>query len=391
MSESLDTTAIQKIQALNKPIKGIQGGTSAGKTFGILPILIEKAIHNKVDISVVSESIPHLKRGAIKDFKTIMNYTDNWIQKHWNGTDFKYTFGRTNSTIEFFSASEDGKLRGARRDVLYMNEANNLTFHAYTELASRTKGEIFLDWNPTSSFWFHEELLGDIDVDFLTINYLDNEGCPERAKEFILKAKEKAKTSKYWENWYRVYGLGEIGTLEGVIFSNWTKIDSIPNDARLISRGLDFGYTNDPTACIDIYKYNDKLILDELIYETKLLNSDIIRRLKQIGNKEEVYTYADSAEPKSIEEIKRAGIKIKGATKGKDSINYGIDFLQKFELLITNRSTNLIKELRNYSWDTDKEGNSINKPIDNYNHCIDATRYGATAFMKPKVEYGGSY
>ena len=376
------TTAINKIKSLKKRIKGVQGGTSAGKTYGILPIEIDYAAKNpNTSISVVSESVPHLKRGAIKDFKEIMMNTNRWIDSHWHSTDSKYTFAN-GSYIEFFSADDGAKLRGGRRDRLYMNEANNLKFEAFTELAVRTKGSVIMDWNPTIPFWFHEELQNDEDVDFIIINYLDNEACPQSAIDFILKAKEKAKTSKYWENWYNVYGLGLLGSLEGVIFSNWKQIDSIPPEAVIFSRGMDFGYSNDPTTLIDIYKYNGKLIVDERLYRTGMVNSDIIKVCINEINKS-TYIIADSAEPKSIEELKRGGVRIKGAAKGKDSITHGIQTLQQYEILVTSSSVNLIKELRNYFWDTDKNGNKLNKPIDNYNHLIDALRYGCESLAKP--------
>lgn len=368
------TTVINKILALTKFTKGVQGGTSAGKTFGILPILISIASKTPLqEISVVAESIPHLKRGAIKDFKKIMIKTGRWNPNSWNATDFKYTFFN-NSQIEFFSAENDSKLRGARRDYLYMNEANNMTFHAYTELASRTKKGVYLDWNPVNEFWFHTELKNDADVDFVIVNYQDNEACPESALNFILKAKEKAATSSFWANWYNVYGLGELGSLEGVVFSNWEQIDTIPTDAKYLGAGLDFGYSNDPTALIGVYEYNGKIIADEMIYSTSLLNSDIIKMMKQ---ERSAPIWADSAEPKSIEEIRRAGYNIKPVVKGADSINFGISVLQQKEILVTKNSTNLIKELRNYSWDTDKAGKKLNRPIDNYNHAIDALRYFA--------------
>lgn len=378
------TTAINKIKALTKFVKGIQGGTSAGKTFGVLPILIDIAAKNKLtEISVVAESIPHLKRGAMKDFKKIMKETGRWFDSRWNATDFKYTFAN-GSEIEFFSADNDAKLRGARRDYLYMNEANNMVFHAYTELASRTKLGVYLDWNPTNEFWFHTELQNDDDVDFIIVNYLDNEACPESALNFINKAKEKAKTSNYWDNWYRVYGLGELGMLEGVIFENYDIIDTIPSEAKLIGYGLDFGYSNDPTALVAVYDYNGKIICDECIYSTSLLNSDIISLMKQ---DKRLPIWADSAEPKSIEEIRRAGFNIKPVVKGADSITFGISVLQEKEMLITKSSVNLIKELRAYSWDSDKTGKKLNKPIDNMNHAMDALRYFAMmalAIKKPR-------
>jgi phage terminase large subunit len=378
------TTVINKILKLDKFVKGIQGGTSAGKTFGILPILINKATkHPLIEISVVAESIPHLKRGAMKDFKKIMNETSRWFDERWNATDFKYTFAN-GSQIEFFSADNDAKLRGARRDVLYMNECNNMTFHAYTELASRTKQNVYLDWNPTNEFWFHKELVNDSDVDFLIVNYQDNEACPESALNFILKAKEKSITSKFWDNWYKVYGLGQIGNLEGVIFDGWKQIDIIPTDAKLVGRGMDFGFTNDPTTCIDIYEYNNEFIFDERIYKTGLTNPDIWREFKTLGIDNNIYTVADSAEPKSIKELSSLGMRIIGADKGKDSILFGIQRIQEIKFNVTSGSLNLIKELRSYTWAVDKEGNKLNKPIDNFNHAIDAIRYYFNS--KPKAK-----
>jgi phage terminase large subunit len=378
------TTAIKKIRTLEKFVRGVQGGTSAGKTYAILPILIHIAASNPLsEISVVAESIPHLKRGAMKDFKKILAETERWHESLWNASDFKYTFPN-GSQIEFFSADNDAKLRGARRDWLYMNECNNMTFHSYTELASRTKQGVYLDWNPTNTFWFHNELLNDKDVDFLTINYTDNEACPESALNFILKAKEKAEQGNaFWQNWYKVYGLGEIGNLEGVIFNNWQQIDKIPTDAKLIGIGCDFGYTNDPTALIEVYTYNGRRYVNELMYRSGMLNSDIAKVLPK-----GVIVYADSSEPKSIDEIKRYGIMIKGVTKGKDSIKYGIDVMQQQEYFVTSQSENLIKELRSYSWDKDKEGKKLNKPIEYFNHAIDALRYHEMESLGIKKNWG---
>lgn len=377
------TTAINKILALNKFVKGIQGGTSAGKTYGIIPILIDIAAKSINDISIVAESIPHLKRGAMKDFKKIMIETGRWFDNRWNASDFKYTFSN-GSTIEFFSADVDAKLRGARRDYLYMNECNNMTFHSYTELASRTKKGIYLDWNPTNEFWFHEHIQNDSDVDYLIINYLDNEACPESALNFINKAKEKSLTSDYWLNWYKVYGLGEIGSLQGSIFE-FNQVDELPKDAEFISMGLDWGFTNDPTALIECYRYNGELYINELIYQTGLTNSDIITKMKELKVSDQLSIVADSAEPKSIEDLFRGGFRmIKPANKGKDSILNSIDTLKQFKLNVTKNSTNLIKELRSYVWVRDKEGKLLNQPIDFNNHAIDALRY--VALNKLKVD-----
>ena len=369
------TTAINKIRKLHKFVKGVQGGSSAGKTYAILPILIDIATKNPLsEISVVAESIPHLKRGAMKDFKKIMVLTQRWFDGRWNATDFKYTFGN-GSVIEFFSADNDAKLRGARRDWLYMNECNNMNFNAYTELASRTKKGVYLDWNPTNEFWFHTDLKGDTDVDFIILNYHDNEACPESALNFILKAKEKAEQGNtFWINWYKVYGLGQIGNLQGVVIDNWQQCEDIPPDAKLVAYGTDFGFTNDPTTLIAVYKQEGKLWVDELLYRTNMTNSDIgnYYKTQNIGRSEVI---CDSAEPKSIEELRRQGFNVHPAMKGPDSIKIGIDILKRYDIMVTKRSTNLIKELRSYLWETDRDGKLTGKPIDHNNHAIDALRY----------------
>lgn len=385
------TTAINKILKLRRFVRGVQGGTSAGKTYAILPILIDVAAKSPFsEISVVAESIPHLKRGAMKDFKKIMFETGRWFEDRWNATDFKYTFAN-GSLIEFFSADNDAKLRGARRDWLYMNEANNMSFHAYTELASRTKKGVYLDWNPTNPFWFHDELANDTDVDFLIINYLDNEACPESALNFILKAKEKAaRGSAFWGNWFRVYGLGEIGSLDGVVFNNWEPCDSVPKEAEFIAYGLDWGFTNDPTALIEAYRYDGKIYVNELLYQTKLTNSEIVSRLKLYGVSTSKCIVADSAEPKSIADVSNAGFYIEAARKGPDSVKASIDRLQQYDLRITKNSLNLIKELRQYRWAKDREGRSLNAPEDIMNHAIDALRYIGLNKLS-QFENSGSY
>jgi len=377
------TTAICKIEALKKRIKIIQGGTSAGKTYGILPLLITKAAtYPRLEISVVAESIPHLRRGALKDFLKIMKDTGRYFEERFNRTLLRYEFGN-GSVIEFFSADDSSKLRGARRDILYINECNNVTFESYNELAIRTKKEVYLDFNPANEFWVHKELKDEPESDFLILTYMDNEALDQSIISQIEKNRDKGLTSAYWANWWKVYGLGELGSLEGVIFSNWKTIDTIPTDAKLVGIGLDFGYTNDPTAIIEIYNYNNARIVNQLKYQTGLLNSDIAKLLPK-----DVIVYADSSEPKSIEEIRRYGITIKGVTKGKDSINYGIDVMQRQSYLVTSNSTDLIKELRSYTWDVDKQGTRLNKPIDNFNHAIDALRYHEMESLGMNSNYG---
>lgn len=379
------TTAINKIRKLKKRIKIIQGGTSAGKTFGILPILIDRATRTpNLEISVVSESIPHLRRGALKDFINIMQFTNRWIAPHFNKSLLKYTF-HNGSFIEFFSVEQPDKLRGARRNILYVNEANNIPFEAYNQLSIRTSNEVIIDYNPTAEFWAHTELIPDEDSEFIILTYKDNEALSDGIVKEIEKAKEKAKYSKYWANWWKVYGLGQVGSLEGVVFQNWKTIKRVPDNSRILGYGMDFGYTNDPTTLIACYKLDDEIIFDEVIYRTGLLNSDI-KDLMNNANVGKNVVYADSAEPKSIAELRRYGFYVLPTEKGRDSINYGINVLQQFNFKVTERSTNLIKELRSYTWDKDKTGTTLNKPIDAFNHGIDAMRY--FAMMKLKSNKG---
>ena len=373
------TTAIRKLHALTKRKKVIQGGTSAGKTFGILPILIDRCIRTpNLETSVVSESVPHLRRGAIKDFLKIMMYTNRYKDNQWNRSTLKYTFNN-GSYIEFFSVEQPDKLRGARRNVLYVNEANNVPFEAYNQLAIRTSGDIWIDFNPTANFWAHKEVATQDDADFITLTYKDNEALSQTIIDEIELAREKAKTSEYWANWWKVYGLGQVGSLDGVCIKQWNEIE-LPLEARLLCYGMDFGYSNDPTTLIGLYKYNDAYIFDEVIYQKKLLNSDISNLLSDNNITEVIY--ADSAEPKSIAELKTYRHKVMPCTKGKDSIVYGINLINQNKIFITSRSTNLIKELQSYTWAKDREGNTINKPIDAFNHCIDAARYAMSSQLE---------
>lgn len=377
--EFIVTTALKKLLRLQKRIKVVRGGTSASKTFSILPILIDRAIKTpNLEISVVSESIPHLRRGALKDFLKIMMALGRYNDNQFNKSTLKYTFGN-GAYIEFFSVDQPDKLRGARRNVLYVNECNNVDFDSYYQLAIRTSGEIWLDYNPSAVFWVDRELLGQDDVDFITLTYLDNEALPETIVKEIESAKVKAETSAYWANWWQVYGLGQTGSLEGVCIPDWQEIN-LPNEARLLCYGMDWGYSNDPTSLIAMYKYNDAYIFDELIYQKGLLNSDISDLLKTNGVEDIVY--ADSAEPKSIAELNSYGHNVLPVSKGRDSIVYGLNLINQNKVYVTSRSKNLINELRNYIWMTDKQGNKLNKPIDAYNHAIDAMRYAITSQLE---------
>ena len=399
------TTAVRKLRKLTKRIRGVPGGTSAGKTYGILPLLIDQATRTSgLEISVVSETIPHLRKGALKDFLKIMRSTGRYIDSNYNRTLLTYTFSK-GSFIEFFSADQEGKVRGPRRNILYINECNNISFETYHQLSIRTSDTIWLDFNPANEFWYHTEIKDDPDFEELILTYKDNEALADSIVREIEKAKGKAYynpdleypelvspiniKNQYWNNWWKVYGLGLLGTLEGVIFTNWKQCDNIPPDARLIGYGIDFGFTNDPTTLVAAYHHNGKTLWHELIYQTGLTNSEIASMMKALGVRATDYIVADSAEPKSIVEINRAGFKIRPADKGPDSIRFGIDVLQEEEFLVTKSSTNMITELRRYAWDRDKTGKALNTPIGSYNHCIDPMRYLATAKLSKQKKKKG--
>ena len=372
------TTALKKIRQLKNRIKVIQGGSSAGKTISILILLIDKCIKTPgLEVSVVSESIPHLRRGCVKDFLKIMKETGRFIPSNYNKTLLRYEF-TNGSYIEFFSADSEEKLRGGRRTILYVNEVNSINYEAYLQLAIRTSGDIYLDYNPSAKFWAHTEVIGQPDTDFIILNYKDNEALPIEVVQMLESNREKAKTNSYWENWCRVYLDGEIGQVEGTIYSDYEIIDTIPEEARLLGYGMDFGFSQDPAAVIALYKYNDDIIVDEVIYQTGLLNSELSNLMKTYGVSGEIY--ADSAEPKSIHELKRLGHQVKPVEKGRDSINYGIQILQQKHMLVTRRSKNLLDEFSKYMWKKLRDGGYDTTPIDAYNHACDALRY--VAMMK---------
>jgi len=372
------TTATTKIQKLNKRIRAVSGGTSASKTVSIMIWLISYAqtYPNKV-ISVVSESYPHLKRGAMRDFLSIMESQHNFQDNRWNKTESVYTF-ETGSIIEFFGVESWEKVKGARRDVLFINEANHITYETFTQMEVRTKETIFLDWNPEALFWFYTKVKNRPDVDFITLTYKDNEALDQQIVDTI-----EARRSDV--QWFKVYGLGEIGEVEGQIYANWNiELDSIPHEAKLVRYGLDFGYSIDPTALVAEYEYNGGTIFNELLYSKGLSNREIAEFIKQ---QPKALIIADSAEPKSIDEIKSYikafGYNIVPTEKGKDSVLFGIQYLQAKQVSVTKQSLNLIDEYRSYLWMKDKKTDEfIKEPSPIKNHLMDACRYSVSSGQK---------
>lgn len=353
-------------------IRGVQGGTSASKTISILLFLIHLAQSDKEKklTSIISESIPHLKRGAMRDFKNIMMEHRYWKDSLWNATDSIYTF-ETGSQIEFFSSDNGDKLRGARRDRLFVNEANNVTFDAFNQLEVRTKDFVYLDWNPSVEFWFYTEVLGKrSDVEKVVLTYKDNEALSPEIIASIEQRKNNA-------GWWKVYGEGQLGEVEGKIYKDWQIIDEVPHEARLERRGLDFGYTNDPSALIDIYYWNGGYILDEQLFRKGMTNKQLA---DTILNLPQCLTIADSAEPKSIDELKSYGVQVLPAKKGQGSVAQGIQFVQGKRISVTKRSVNIIQEYRNYLWKVDRNGTVLNEPDHLYSHSMDAIRYGFNDF-----------
>lgn len=371
------TQAFKKVAKLNKRIRIVQGGTSASKTVSILLWLIALAQSDKKPTltSIVSESFPHLRRGAMRDFLLILQEHGYFKDSLWDKTNSVYTF-ETGSQIEFFSVDQPEKVRGARRDRLFINEANNIPFSAFEELEVRTKDFIFLDYNPTSEFWVFTELIGQReDVEHIKLNYLDNEALGEEIKKSIESRKGRP-------GWWQVFGLGELGEVEGKIYSGWKIIDVIPHEARLERYGIDFGYFPDPAAIIGLYYYNGGYIVDEVAYTTNLTNSQIASIFLNIPR---ALIIADSAEPKSIEEIKGFGLQVVPCDKGRDSVGHGINIVRQFPISVTKQSTNVIREYRNYLWETDKNGNIIpGVPEHTFSHSMDSLRYAISSVVPVK-------
>jgi len=357
-----------------------QGGTRSGKTYNILLWLIFYYTERNTakTITICRKSFPSLRASVMRDFFDILRNHDLYREEYHNKSSHEYHLN--GNLVEFISLDQPQKIRGRKRNLLYINEANELFYEDWQQLIFRTDGRIILDYNPSESFhWIYDKVIPREDCDFYQTTYRDNPFLDEQIKQEIERLKETD------EDYWRIYGLGERGMSRATIFQFGTS--EIPQEAKLLSYGLDFGFTNDPSAIVAIYQHGDNLYLDELLYRTGMTNRDIHNHLQSLGLDRRDEIFADSAEPKSIEELHRFGWNVKPTAKGQDSINAGIDILKRHKLFATSRSSNLIKELQNYKWTEDKNGNLLNKPIDVMNHALDAARYAVYNKLS-KPNYG---
>jgi len=346
-----------------KRVLALQGGTRSGKTYSALQWIVRQCMQYKgLTISIVRATLPALKASAMRDFVEILTNLGLYSEGNHNMTENVYTLN--GNTIEFFSVDNEQKLRGRKRDLLFVNEANEITLEQWRQLVFRTTGRIIIDYNPSMvDSWIYDHVLTREDCGLLVTTYKDN----PHLSEYIIREIEALQDAdpEYW----KVFGLGERGQLKDLVFNNWVQVPAMPQDAKLIGYGMDFGFSVDPTTLIEVRQQNGELWLREVLYRTNMTNTDIGNFLKQQGiAREEIV--ADSAEPKSIEEIRRQGFNIQPAMKGPDSINNGIDILRRYKMNVTQDSLNLIKELRSYKWATDKDGKATGKPVDYMNHCF---------------------
>lgn len=357
-----------------------QGGTRSGKTYSILQLLIELAFVNRNSrgllFSIIRKTVPALKKSVYRDFLHILQNSN--IPYRENKTD--HTIYVFTSTFEFIGLDNPQKIRGAKRDIAFLNEANECSLEDFRQIALRTTGNIILDYNPSEEFWVHTELLEhrkeqEGDVDFFVTNYKHNPFLPEATIKEIEQYKDRD------PNYWKIYGLGQLGQVEGLVYPNFHIVDSWPEHIEYFGYGLDFGYSHDPTALIKVAIKDDQLFLQELVYQTGLLTSDLIDLMRQLRVPRNRLIVADSARPDSIEEIRRAGFLVQGVSKAplstsQGSLEGGIDLVRQLKINLTAGSVNTRKEFRNYRHVFDsKRGKYLNVPADAFNHAMDALRY----------------
>lgn len=380
------TTALERIQAMQNKVRIVQGGTSAGKTIAILLDELNEAIAQpNILTSVVADTMPALKHGAMRDFMDICNETNILSVAQWNKTESTLTLPN-GSAIEFFSADSPDKVRGPKRDRLFLNEANRIPWDTFSYLETATRQKVTIDFNPVAEFWAHKTLMGDPAwkdaVEFVKLTYKDNEGLDDATIESIERRKGDGTS-----NWWKVFGMGEVGSLEGNIYSGWLS-ESVENITcgKLIRYGLDFGFSNDESGLVAVYDMgNEKLGLIEVIYEKGLLGSQYPERLRSAGVDPSVLIVADSARPEIIAELKQAGFRIVGADKGPGSVKRGIDRVSERAIIYNGK--NLEKEFYSYAWRTRRDGQVLDEPQDGNDHLMDALRYAIDDLKKQRFDF----
>jgi|TARA_B110000261_G_scaffold159400_1_gene197252 phage terminase large subunit len=357
-----------------------QGGTRSGKTYNILLWIIFKycSLNNNKVITICRKSFPSLRATVMRDFITILQEYNCYSEVAHNKSNSEYSlFG---NLVEFISLDQPQKIRGRKRDLLFVNEGNELYYEDMQQLLFRTQDRIILDFNPSDEFhWIYDKLITRDDCDFFKTTYLDNPFI----EESIIKEIELLKDTD--EQYWQIYGLGERSASRSTIFQ-YVEVNVIPDEAYLLSYGMDFGYSNDPSSLVSIYIWGNNMYVKEHLYRTQMTTNDIASFLRN-EKLESNPIYADSAEPRLIAELRRMGFNIFPSTKGKDSINAGIDLLKRYKLHVLKDSTNAIMEFRNYKWKEDKSGMLLNIPEDKNNHIIDPCRYAAYSILS-KPNFG---
>ena len=360
------TNVFNKAYRSKTRITCLQGGTRSSKTYSLCQLFIVKCLEDTGrTFTIVRKTLPALKGTAYRDVLNILKDMELYSEENHNKSELSYLLN--GNLIEFISVDQPQKIRGRKRDYLWLNEANELTYEDWTQLILRTTEQIYLDYNPSDPYsWIYEKVQTRDDCTFIKSTYKANPFLDEDTISEIERLKDI--DPDYW----RVYGLGEIGSIQTMIFRNFNLVDDV--QGKLIGYGLDFGFTNSPTALVEVRQLDDNLYIKELLYEKRLTNTDLANKLKEFGISRQSEIIGDSAEPKSIEEIYRQGFNIKPAKKGA-GIHLGLDIMRRYKLHITKDSLNAIKEFRGYKWSTDKNGDVLNTPVKVNDHLIDATRY----------------
>lgn len=344
-----------------------QGSSRSSKTYNtVIWLIVYCLTHPNTSLSIVRATLPALKGSVLRDFKEILQRMGLYDVKSLNKTELIYSFSN-GSFVEFFSTDSEQKLRGRKRNLLYVNEANEISFLEYQQLKMRTTHYTILDYNPSFS---EDHWLNDVNKEEKTYHFITTYKDNPFLEKIIIDEIESLQYKN--QSLWRIYGLGLQAIVEGLIFTNVETVDEIPEFVKKRYLGVDFGYTNDPTAIVEVALVDDVLYIDEICYRTHMLTNDIISELKPFKGYEII---SESADPRLVQEIYRAGINIHPVVKGTGSIEAGITKMQQYKIKITKRSTNIKKEFNNYVYSQDKEGKWLNKPIDKFNHGIDATRY----------------